>query len=167
MYGLRIAEALHLNGIMDIEAIQHNGSLKIIEIDARLPSQTPTAVYHSSGTNYLTKLKDIFLLKKEPIISETHNADAVIYEHLQISDGALDVRGEHIIAGARPVAIIEDFFGADEAITDYTPKTSNWVATIIIKERRIEDAWDRHRRVIETIARCMKLTYCKEETPFV
>jgi pyrrolysine biosynthesis protein PylC len=166
-YGLRIAEAIHLNGIMDIEAIQHNSSLKILEIDARLPSQTPTAVYHSAGINYLKNLRDIFLLKKEPSIPEIYNEAAVIFEHLQISDGALDVRGEHIIAGARPVAIIEDFFGADEAITDYTPEKSNWVATVIIKERRIEDAWDRHRGVLETIAKNMKVTWCRQETTSV
>ena len=156
-YGLRIAEAIHLNGIMDVEAILHDGSLKIIEIDARLPSQTPTAVYHSTGLNYLVKLRDIFLLKKVPEIPEIHDEYAVIYEHLRVSDGVLDVRGEHIMADAGPLAIIEDFFGADEAVTNYIQDSSQWVATVIIKERKIEDAWNRHRRMIETISRDMKL----------
>ncbi|MBN2322177.1 MAG: 3-methylornithine--L-lysine ligase PylC [Spirochaetes bacterium] len=166
-YGLAIAEAMHLNGIMDVEAILHNGSLKIIEIDARLPSQTPTAVYHSSGINYLSTLRDIFCLKKEPVLPKVHDGNAVIYEHLLVSNGILDIRGEHIIAKAGPVAIIENFFGSDEAITDYTPRASHWVATIIITERRIEDAWERHRRVMETVARTLKLTCRRTEAPVV
>ncbi|MDW7675449.1 MAG: 3-methylornithine--L-lysine ligase PylC, partial [Bacillota bacterium] len=47
---VKLAKVLNLTGIMDIEVIYHGGKLKVLEIDARLPSQTPTAVYHSTGT---------------------------------------------------------------------------------------------------------------------
>nr|WP_242976009.1 ATP-grasp domain-containing protein [Desulfosporosinus sp. FKB] len=48
---LKLASDLSLNGIMDVETILQNGKLKVLEIDARLPSQTPTAVYYSTGVN--------------------------------------------------------------------------------------------------------------------
>ena len=41
----KIAGLVNLNGIMDVEVIDHNGMLKVLEIDARLPSQTPATVY--------------------------------------------------------------------------------------------------------------------------
>ena len=64
---LAIAEALELNGVMDVEAILSRGELKILEIDARLPSQTPTAVYWSTGSNMVQLLGDLFLNRKTRI----------------------------------------------------------------------------------------------------
>ena len=58
--GLRIAAKLTMTGIMDVEVINDQGILKVLEIDARLPSQTPTAVYKSTGTNMLELLYDLF-----------------------------------------------------------------------------------------------------------
>ena len=52
------------------------------------------------------------------------------------------------------------FFGADAGITDYTQGVSGWVATVIIKERRLEDAYERHGKVIDNIKRQMKLKIC-------
>ena len=48
---LALADALNLNGLMDVEVILYEDNIKVIEIDARLPSQTPTAVYWSTGLN--------------------------------------------------------------------------------------------------------------------
>ena len=46
--GVRIAEGLGLNGLMDVEVMVRDGQPKVLEIDARLPSQTPTAVASAS-----------------------------------------------------------------------------------------------------------------------
>ena len=48
---IRVAERIQLKGLMDVEVILHDGRLKVLEIDARLPSQTPTAVFQSTGIN--------------------------------------------------------------------------------------------------------------------
>jgi len=45
---------------MDLEVIDHKGELKILEIDARFPSQTPIVAYHGSGINYIEELYDLF-----------------------------------------------------------------------------------------------------------
>ena len=46
---LEIARLIDLDGLMDVEVVESNGALQVLEIDARFPSQTPTAVYHSTG----------------------------------------------------------------------------------------------------------------------
>ena len=55
-----LAKGLSLKGIMDVEAIKGEKGLKVIEIDARFPSQTPTVVYHSSGINLVELLFKAF-----------------------------------------------------------------------------------------------------------
>lgn len=128
---LTLAKALQLNGIMDVEVIHHQGQLKVLEIDARFPSQTPTAVYHCSGINLVQELwrnsKDFVELA--PIEESTRG---VIYEHIQVAGESLSVCGEHIMAQAGPLSLRTDFFGAQEALTNYRPGLSCWVATLII-----------------------------------
>jgi len=58
---LTIARRLNLRGIMDVEVILHKGRLKVLEIDARLPSQTPTVVYLSTGINLVKLLGDLYV----------------------------------------------------------------------------------------------------------
>ena len=57
--GIKIAEYIKLNGIMDIEAIKNDNNFYLLEIDARFPSQTPICVYHSSGINLIKELISI------------------------------------------------------------------------------------------------------------
>jgi 3-methylornithine--L-lysine ligase len=131
---IHVASSLSLTGIMDIEAILHEGELKVLEIDARLPSQTPTAVYWSSGINMLCLLRDIFLWDK--LIGDEPLPDirGVVYQHIRIKPGLLEVAGEHMMYHAGPLQIKRDFFGADEAITNYREGSNEWVATLIISE---------------------------------
>src|SRR5665647_709377 len=56
---LRLAAGLGLNGLMDVEVMVRGAEPKVLEIDARLPSQTPTAVYWSSGLNSVELLHDM------------------------------------------------------------------------------------------------------------
>lgn len=53
---IRAAERIQLKGLMDLEVVLHEGQLKMLEIDARHPSQTPTAVFQSTGIN-MVKLR--------------------------------------------------------------------------------------------------------------
>ena len=47
-----------------MEVILHRGELKVLEIDARLPSQTPTVVFHSTGVNLVEVLGNSFIRGK-------------------------------------------------------------------------------------------------------
>lgn len=129
---LRIAEKICLKGIMDVEVILNRGQLKILEIDARLPSQTPITVFWSTGINMVTELVKLFThADNSPLL--IHNEKHIALEHISVSTNQLEVCGEHILADCGPLQIIKKFFGADEAITNYQPDSSEWVATLLFK----------------------------------
>ncbi len=158
---LVLAQAVKLRGVMDVEVILHDGVPKVLEVDARLPSQTPTAVYWSTGLNIVEILGEVFLRGSldDPMTQSSKRGSrvrpprGVIYEHIRVCRNALEVAGEHIMTGAGPLRIRRDFFGADEAITNYEPGRDEWVATLIVSGVSRHDAWDRRCQVIEEIRR--------------
>jgi pyrrolysine biosynthesis protein PylC len=93
-----LAANLPLKGIMDVEAISGHKGLKVIEIDARFPSQTPTVVYHSSGINLIELLFQAFTGGIEEIKVLPEN-EYCIYEHLMLGEkGDLIPIGEQILS---------------------------------------------------------------------
>ena len=46
---------------------------------------------------------------------------ACVYQHVRASGGMLEVLGEHVMGAAGPLQLVPGFFGADEALTDYSP----------------------------------------------
>jgi pyrrolysine biosynthesis protein PylC len=93
-----LAANLPLKGIMDIEAISGPQGLKVIEIDARFPSQTPTVVYYSSGVNLIELLFRAFTegVVEIKILPEDRYC---IYEHLMLAEnGALISVGEQVLS---------------------------------------------------------------------
>ena len=128
--GCRLAELVSLHGIMDVEVIDNGDLFKVLEIDARIPSQTPTAVYHSSGMNQLEELADIVLYGgfRHPVVDVER---CCIYEHFRINKNGCFPGGEHIMSGARPLTLRSDFFGADEVLSDYDEAHDEWCGTFI------------------------------------
>ncbi len=170
---INIAEALQLQGIMDVEVILHNGQLKVLEIDARLPSQTPTVVYHSSGYNILEMLNrtktvnNTGSIHKNRLLSPDTGSGqkGVIYEHIKVTPGEIEVCGEHIMAGAGQLHLSEDFFGADEAVTNYIHGRDEWVATLIITGSGHKDVWAKRQQVIDEIRTRFKLNLYSDPIP--
>jgi pyrrolysine biosynthesis protein PylC len=160
-----LAEAIKLKGIMDIEVILHENELKILEIDARLPSQTPTTVLKSTGINMLGLLCDIFNRGKISPIQKIGNEKAVIYEHIKVGPDTVEVAGEHIISEARHLRYRRNFFGADEALTDFEPDNRNWVATLILSAKTKEEVVRKHYRVLDTIRSTFDLRECPDSHP--
>ncbi len=148
---LKIARELKLEGIMDVEVIEHRGVLKVLEIDARLPSQTPTAVLHSTGINMLDILGRIFTRKELPRLAK--NGGGVIYEHVRVESGRVEFAGEHIMSTAGPLKKLNGFFGADVALTNFSNVHSPWVATLITTGKNREEAWQKRCRTIGNIKR--------------
>ena len=145
-----IAHALNLQGIMDVEVILNNGELKILEIDARLPSQTPAAVFWSTGLNLVKMLGNLFLFPDQQIPGKKDRR-GVVYEHINVSPNRIEVSGEHIMSGADLLHVESDFFGADEAITNFVTGRTSWVATLITSAPELSEAWEKRNAVIETI----------------
>ena len=160
-----IAEAMGLKGLMDVEVVLHDQMLKVLEVDARLPSQTPTAVFWSTGINVLEMLADLFLTKGNLNRGDLNSPMGIVYEHIKVSTNGLEVSGEHIMSGTDTLHIQENFFGADEVITNYTPRREEWVATLIISEKTREVAWEKRNRVISDIRQHFNLDVYQDLNP--
>lgn len=147
---IKLADVLKLEGIMDVEVIDDGGTLKVLEIDARIPSQTPTVVYHSTGMNFVEELKDIFCngkfnkvpWKKKKIVS---------YEHFLIRDSQISVQGEHIMGDAGPLKLIPNFCGADEVLTDYKHGDRTWRGTFINIADSEQQLYEKRENMIKEI----------------
>jgi len=163
--GRKIAGALGLKGVMDVEVILHQGLLKVLEIDARLPSQTPTAVFKSTGVNMVELLGDVFVRNSLREPPSGPREKAVIYEHIRVSPEAIEVLGEHIMAAAAPLQIHEGFFGADEAITDFGREKSNWVATLIFVENGRREVQAKRDATIKSLKKHLGIDVFKDSGP--
>jgi pyrrolysine biosynthesis protein PylC len=161
----KIAEALELKGVMDVEVILHGGRLKVLEIDARLPSQTPTAVFKSTGVNMVELLGDVFVRESLSKPLPGPREKAVIYEHIRVSPEAIEVSGEHIMAAAAPLRIHEGFFGADEAITDFAREKSSWVATLIFVENNWQEVRAKRDATIESLKKNLGIDAFRDPDP--
>ena len=149
---LRIAEALNLHGIMDVEAIYCQGEFKVLEMDARLPSQTPTAVYWSINQNMLGLLGNLYAATLQDDRPPAGGiARGVVYEHILVSGGILRVSGEGIMTEGGPLNLQNNFFGADEAITNFEPGKDQWVATLIFCGTDRQQAQEKRNRGISEI----------------
>ena len=117
----RIAEELGLKGIMDVEAIVSDHVPRILEIDARIPSQTPITVMHSTGINMVGSLVDLFTSGELKVPAATMNKVAY-YEHIVVKDGIMRSCGEGIFSGVRKPQVIEGLFGSDEMSPTMCPE---------------------------------------------
>ncbi len=136
---LQLAHALNLCGIMDVEVIAQDDKLYLLEIDARLPSQTPITVYWSKKINMLEQLADVYLPGAYNFSFEVAATRQVRLEHLQVNDGVMTLAGEHLMGTAAPLRVQENFFGVQEALTDYEPGKNRWCATLIHTGSTIEE----------------------------
>jgi 3-methylornithine--L-lysine ligase len=149
---VRVAEGLGLNGLMDVEVMVRGAEPKLLEIDARLPSQTPTAVYWSSGLNILELLERTVREGAPPAVDRAPGR-ACVYQHVRASRGMLEVLGEHVMGSAGPLSPAPGFFGADEALTDYAPGLDRWAATLIVSAPELREARERAAEVVAEVAR--------------
>jgi pyrrolysine biosynthesis protein PylC len=164
---LLIAERLGLTGIMDVEVIEHEGSLKVLEIDARLPSQTPAAVFWSTGINMVALLGKLYLKEKIIAKSDVEHPRFVIYEHIGVSKEKIEVAGEHIMSRTGPLACYQDFFGADEAITNYHSDRKSWAATLIYAGDDLNTVQQKRETTLENIRRKFKCAIIRDTAPAV
>lgn len=143
-----LAKHLCLKGIMDVEAIDSTKGLKVIEIDARFPSQTPTVVYHSSGVNLVELLLQAFTdgvqeLEKAP------EKNYCIFEHVMLKDGELTPVGEHILS----MGDNYDKYHTSEGLEIFKCDGENIVFTLISWGADEAIAQERRKKGFETIGK--------------
>ncbi len=149
--GKKLGKALGICGIFDVETILCDGQMYVLEIDARLPSQTPTAVYLSTGINILEVLHrgichkslDCFQLVEEKF---------VIYEHIFVDGNQISFPGEHMMSQWGSLQLVPGFYGAKEALTSRKNGDKQWVATLMfVSDHSLWDADQQRNRTIAQI----------------
>ncbi len=175
-----IAQDMKLEGIMDFEVILDKGEMKMLEIDARFPSQTPMAVYASTGMNMVKILTDLalnkqnskFFQQKESGAASEHKPEHaskqipkhIIVEHVLVDFRGISIKGENIMKSCGPLHLETDFFGADEAVTSFTPGVNKWVATLIIKGENQKEVMEKNNQILEGLAHQFNLPL-KQDNP--
>ncbi len=143
--GRSVAESMGLRALMDVEAIATKKGLRVLEIDARIPSQTPAAIQAATGVNLLEELVASTLGKPT---GRSPSGGCSVYEHYLIRDGNLITCGEKEFGHVDSPYIAERMFGADEVITDYMPGKSEWRATVINRGDTPSDVLEKRKAFI-------------------
>ena len=146
--GMDIAGSIGLKALMDVEAILTPKGLRVLEIDARFPSQTPAAVYAATGINLIEEFAYSVLGKET---GKKNMGMCSVYEHYTIEDNSLITCGEKVFGKVVSPCIEERFFGADEAITDYVPGKDVWRATVINSGKTPADVLEKRKSFITNV----------------
>jgi len=121
-----IAERIGLKALMDVEAVDTENGLKVLEIDARIPSQTPAAVLAATGVNILREMV-LSDLRSHRVMDSRSSS----YEHFVIADGVMMTCGEKEFSRVRDPRMVSGLFGSDDMITDYEKGKKVWRGTMI------------------------------------
>lgn len=147
--GEKIAKAIGLRALTDVEAILTEKGLRVLEIDARIPSQTPAAIYMATGINLLEELTQSALGKG--FTNKARRPNSSVYYHLHYKDGILRTCGEKEFGHVVKPHFENGLFGSDDAITDYEPGKNEWHATLISEGRNLKDVRKRFDASIEAV----------------
>ena len=135
--GKDVAEKIGLAALMDVEAILTPKGLRVLEIDARIPSQTPAAIEAAVGVNLLEELVTTALGKPA---DRRPSEGCSVYRHVFLRNGVLRSSGEKEFGHVVAPRFEKGLFGADNSISDYEPGKEEWHATLISKGRTEEEA---------------------------
>ncbi len=113
----------------------------------------------------IENLYQVFAQGTAPQIPEIVPSQAVVYEHIRVGDEGIETLGEHIMANAGSLTHFRDFFGADEAITNFRTDHTAFVATLIITAPTPGEAWAKRCDVIENIRKHYNLSVYLDSTP--
>lgn len=146
----RMAKKMRLLGIMDMEAILSPSGLRVLEIDARFPSQTPLAVWLSTGVNMLEYLASCFTsFRPARHFSKQKQA---CYMHVIKKNGNLLFPGEHSLHFNGPLARNHDIPGVEEALIGYTD-ANNWSAVLLLRADDPEALASKRAAALEYLAK--------------
>jgi len=143
----RMAEVIDLRSLMDVEAIDTVNGLKVLEMDARIPSQTPAAVLAATGINLLEELITSYMGGA----GKKARSGVSSYEHFVIRYGKMMTCGEKEFANVRGAELIRGLFGADEMITDYESGANVWRCTMINSAASDEELESKRAKCIASI----------------
>ncbi|MDR3225586.1 MAG: ATP-grasp domain-containing protein [Clostridiales Family XIII bacterium] len=175
---VKLAESTKLYGVMDVEVILHNGEMKVLEIDARIPSQTPAAVLASTGVNMLEEIMalaersatatpvDTPIIAAATPVATPGTATATLvptttpryasYENIIATRESVVSKGEHIMGKAGPLTLRTGWCGADESMTDYREGCPEFRGIFINAADTESELARKRSRMYEAIAALMR-----------
>lgn len=162
--GRDVADSIGLKALMDVEAIDTEKGLRVLEIDARIPSQTPAAIQAATGINLLEELVFTALSKET---GRKSSGGCSVYEHYLIRDGNLITCGEKEFGHVSKPYFDTRFFGADEVITDYMPEKSEWRATVINSGKTHAEVLEKRKTFIREVMSSCELDEYIDRSPDV
>lgn len=158
------AEVIGLKGLMDMEAIRGAKGLRILEIDARIPSQTPAAIVAATGVNLLDEL--VRAGQGRPSAAKRHTGCSS-YEHFYCDGTRLITCGEKVFSHVDHPGYFEGLFGADEMMTDYEPGKGEWHATMINRGHDSAEVLSKRKEAIAQMMRDCDLEEFVDRSPEV
>lgn len=123
--------------------------LKVLEIDARLPSQTPVSVYHASGFNMVKWLAEMKVFGSSDETKIKHKF--CCYCQIKSSPRGVEILGEHIMSDSGKLRIISGFFGADQEVSNYCG-TSDFCAIMIFSADNFSEVENKKNHTLKLIS---------------
>jgi pyrrolysine biosynthesis protein PylC len=158
-----IAANLNLTSLMNVEAIDSVDGLKVLEFDARIPTQAPSAVLAATGINMLKEMTDP---DGEWVrAGKCTDRGVASNEYLIVRDGKLMTCGENEYVKIRRPRITKWLFGSDEMITDYKEGSDEWRCAMINSARTEADLEKKRARCIEMIMSECGIKEFADESP--
>ena len=142
-----IAQSIDLGALMDVEAVDTEKGLKVLEIDACIPTQTPAAILAATGINLL---EELVCSRFGGTTGERENKVSS-YEHFLIDHGRMTSCGENEFAAVRSLRTVRGLFGADEMITDLEDGADIWRCAMINSADSEEELEKKRARCIRAI----------------
>ena len=161
--GRKIASEINLRALMDVEAIVTSRGLRVLEIDARVPSQTPAAIEAATDVNILERLYSSAIGKDFSCRPEEGSS---VYCHLVYKDGILRTCGEKEFSKVRSPSFGK-LFGSDLSISDYSPGSDEWRATLIFTGKDRKEAESGFDSAVERIRDLCIVNGFSDESPEV
>jgi pyrrolysine biosynthesis protein PylC len=128
-----LARTLNLTGLFRLKAIYRRGKFYLLGIDPLFPSQTPIALYWSTGVNLLVELAACFmeLPPGTPRPVKPEKPKKVMIERFLMASGRRFPQGGRALSSLGPVSVMPGFMGSIEALVAGDPNGSHHAAGLI------------------------------------
>lgn len=147
---LRLAGGLSLHGLMDVEVVAAPDGWRVLEIDARFPSQTPLTVWLSTGRNLAEELASCFLRLK-PAAGRAVPRPAA-YLHVARRGGQLRFPGEHSLTQVGPLRLVDDIPGTEGMLLGGDLRSGDWAGVLLLAADSEAELRERREAALEFVA---------------
>ncbi len=148
---LKLAERLQLHGIMDIEVAADEDGIRVFEIDARFPSQTPLTVYYSTGVNLLEYFVASFLAYTPQALMKK-KVQYASYFHVAREGEKLFYPGEHSLTLFGPLQLIRSVNGAEEVLIGGSLEEKKWSAVLFLTAESKKELEEKKEAALQQLA---------------